>query len=186
LSRRHDFAAPAPRKSVVVSLALRFAPCSFDRVAPLSFVGELRSVLRALATSCVAPSWRRCRRWRSSSPPLLRGFRGANRYVDGERRGTLCHLRHARWRRWRNRIELSPLFSPGLEALSALPTEQIDTAQAGGSSGRPRRRTRPVGGLMSRWTPWFWGIAYGHHYDRTPTLGCVTTREEAMTAFPTG
>jgi hypothetical protein len=30
------------------------------------------------------------------------------------------------------------------------------------------------------------GIAYGHHHDRTPTHGCETTREEAMTAFPKG
>jgi hypothetical protein len=34
--------------------------------------------------------------------------------------------------------------------------------------------------------PWFWGFAYGHHYDRTPTHGYVATREDAMAAFRRG
>ena len=31
--------------------------------------------------------------------------------------------------------------------------------------------------------PWFWGLAYGYHRDRTPTHGSEPTREAAMAAF---
>jgi hypothetical protein len=30
---------------------------------------------------------------------------------------------------------------------------------------------------------WMWTLAFEHHEDRTPTLGCAATREAAMAAF---
>jgi hypothetical protein len=30
---------------------------------------------------------------------------------------------------------------------------------------------------------WMWTLAFGHHEDRTPTLGYAATREAAMSAF---
>jgi hypothetical protein len=32
-------------------------------------------------------------------------------------------------------------------------------------------------------SPWFWSLAYGYHYDRTPTHGYAATREAAMADF---
>jgi hypothetical protein len=32
-------------------------------------------------------------------------------------------------------------------------------------------------------TPWMWTLAFGHHEDRTPTLGYAATPEAAMAAF---
>jgi hypothetical protein len=32
-------------------------------------------------------------------------------------------------------------------------------------------------------SPWFWSLAYGYHYDRTPTHGYAATREGAMADF---
>jgi hypothetical protein len=34
-----------------------------------------------------------------------------------------------------------------------------------------------------RGRPWFWGLAYGHHRDRSPMHGHEPTREAAMAAF---
>ena len=31
--------------------------------------------------------------------------------------------------------------------------------------------------------PWFWGLAYGYHKDRTPTHGHKESRDAAMAAF---
>jgi hypothetical protein len=31
--------------------------------------------------------------------------------------------------------------------------------------------------------PWFWGLAYGYHKDRTPMHGYEDSREAAMAAF---
>ena len=39
------------------------------------------------------------------------------------------------------------------------------------------------GHTAARDRPWFWGLAYGHHHDRTPTHGYEPTREAAMAAF---
>ena len=34
----------------------------------------------------------------------------------------------------------------------------------------------------SRFPPWQWSLAYGHHEDHSPTHGYEPTREEAMQA----
>ena len=43
--------------------------------------------------------------------------------------------------------------------------------------GRIYDGSNPSGG------PWFWGLAYGNHKDRTPTHGHEHSREAAMVAF---
>jgi hypothetical protein len=44
-------------------------------------------------------------------------------------------------------------------------------------------RIMHVGAGAPKDAPWFWGLAYGHHRDRTPTHGYEPTREAAMAAF---
>jgi hypothetical protein len=44
-------------------------------------------------------------------------------------------------------------------------------------------RIMHVGAGAPERAPWFWGLAYGHHRDRTPIYGYEPTREAAMAAF---
>ena len=59
----------------------------------------------------------------------------------------------------------------------AHPASGIVLADGAGVGRIFKVHAAPVG------TPWMWTLAFGHHEDRTPTLGSAPPREAAMAAF---